>query len=114
MGDYIARSAFLIRHAFIRQFTNIEKMKSLAIRYKVDVSVYALMPNHYHLMPAQSPKGSLSSMMGALAASSAKRYNLRYVAWYILLNPVRAGLAREPDEWKFSNFRLFISVSYRG
>ena len=65
--------------------------------------------------------------MGALATSTARRYNLKYphvghlfegrfranpvseeslwnVACYIHLNPVRTGLAMEPEEWEFSNF----------
>ena len=73
-------------------------------------------------------------MMGALATSAAKRYNLKYghighlfqgpfryepipmdalwdVACYIHLNPVRANLVRSPEEWKFSNFVEFLSNS---
>lgn len=105
----------------------LEKMKSLAVRYSVNVPIYTLMPNHYHLIAIQNTGGNLSKMMGALATSAAKRYNLRYghvghvfqgpfrnkpvsdddlwhVACYIHLNPVRAGLVRDPASWKFSNF----------
>ena len=126
----------------------IKKMKSLAVKYDVEVPVYALMPNHYHLIVRQvshveghlplrnkRPEGDLqprlqprlSRMMGALATSAAKRYNLKYghighvfqgpyrynlipdddlwtVACYIHLNPVRAGLTKKPEKWAFSNF----------
>jgi REP element-mobilizing transposase RayT len=125
-------------------FAFIEKMKSLAVKYSVEVPVYALMPNHYHLIARQVPsveghllpsenrvegdlQPGLSRMMGALATSAAKRYNLKYahighlfqgpfrykqipddalwtVACYIHLNPVRAGLASKPKEWMFSNY----------
>lgn len=67
-------------------------------------------------------------MMGALATSAAKRYNLKYrhighlfqgpyrynlvdpnslwyVAAYVHLNPVRAGLAKQPEDWAYSNYR---------
>lgn len=56
----------------------IRKMKSLAIRYLIDVPVYTLMPNHYHLIASQKRGDSLSLMMGALATSAAKRFNLKY------------------------------------
>lgn len=108
-------------HAFLK------KMKSLAVECSVVVPIYAFMPNHYHLIALQNTSGNLSKMMGALATSAAKRYNLKYghighlfqgpfrykpvpedalwdVACYIHLNPVRAGLAKEPAEWRFSNF----------
>ncbi|MFH0990833.1 MAG: transposase [bacterium] len=109
----------------------IRKMKSLAVKYSVLVPAYALMPNHYHILALQKQGGCLSDMMGALATSAAKRYNLKYghighlfqgpfryksvpedavqdVACYIHLNPVRAGLVREPEEWKFSNFVEYL------
>lgn len=109
----------------------LEKMKSLAVQHLVAIPIYTLMPNHYHLIVLQNPGGNLSKMMGALATSAAKRYNLKYghighlfqgpfrykpvpegllwyVACYIHLNPLRAGLAREPAEWKFSNFGAYV------
>lgn len=111
-------------HAFI------EKMKELETRYLVEVPVFTLMPNHYHFIALQNPGGDLPGMMGALATSAAKRFNLKYghighlfqgpyrhkfipeellwhVACYIHLNPVRAGLVKDPKEWKFSNFTIF-------
>jgi REP element-mobilizing transposase RayT len=110
-------------------------MKSLAKKYFVDVLVYTLMPNHYHLLAVQNTEGCLSDMMGSLATSAAKRYNLKYghighlfqgpfryksvpeddvqdVACYIHLNPVRGGLVREPEEWKYSNFAEFLDKSF--
>jgi REP element-mobilizing transposase RayT len=105
----------------------LDKTKSLAVQYSVAVPIYTLMPNHYHLIAIQNAGGNLSNMMGALATSAAKRFNLkyghighlfqgpfrykivseeslRYVACYIHLNPVRAGLAKFPEEWPYSNF----------
>ncbi len=109
----------------------LKKMRSLTVRYSVALPVYALMPNHYHMIALQESGGNLSKMMGALATSTAKRYNLKYghsghlfqgpfqykavpedavqdVACYIHLNPVRAGLVKEPAEWKFSNFAEYV------
>lgn len=112
-------------------FAFIKKMKSLAFDHLIDIPVYTLMPNHYHMIVLQNPGGKLSKMMGALATSAAKRYNLKYghighlfqgpfrykyvpeellwyVACYIHLNPVRAGLVREPEKWKFSNLGIYV------
>ncbi len=108
----------------------IGKMKSLATQRRIEVPVYTLMPNHYHFIARQDPEGDLPGMMGALATSTAKRYNLKYshighlfqgpyrrrfvdedvlwyVACYIHLNPVRARLVKDPAEWEFSNFGAF-------
>jgi REP element-mobilizing transposase RayT len=109
----------------------IEKIKSLAQKYSIDVPIYTLMPNHYHMLVRQNARGSLSDMMGALATSAAKRYNLKYghighlfqgpyrnvlvpeeaiqdVACYIHFNPVRARLVKKPEEWKYSNFAELV------
>ena len=105
----------------------LKKIDQRMARYSVAVPIYCLMPNHFHMIAMQNPGGNLSDFMGALATSAAKRYNLKYghighvfqgpfrykpfpddalwdVAGYIHLNPVRARLAQEPDEWRFSNF----------
>jgi REP element-mobilizing transposase RayT len=116
-------------------FAFIEKMKLLAQKYFVDVLVYTLMPNHYHLLVVQNTEGCISDMMGSLATSAAKRYNLKYghighlfqgpfryksvpeddvqdVACYIHLNPVRGKLAQEPEEWKYSNFVEYLDKRF--
>ena len=36
---------------------------------------------------------------------------MRDVACYIHLNPVRGKLVQEPEEWKYSNFAEFMSIS---
>lgn len=106
----------------------IDKLKTYLEKYLVNILIYTLMPNHYHLLAIQNKGGSISNMIGALATSTAKRFNLKYghighlfqgpfryvivpdemlyyVGCYIHLNPVRAGLSREPEGWEFSNFR---------
>lgn len=118
-------------HAFL------QKMKSLAVRYSIAVPIYTLMPNHYHLIVLQNPGGNLSKMMGALATSAAKRYNLKYghighlfqgpfrykpigddalwyVGCYIHLNPVRARLVKRPEEWPYSNFAEIAEAEVEG
>ncbi|MCC7517876.1 MAG: transposase [Verrucomicrobiae bacterium] len=82
---------------------------------------YVIMPDHLHLL-IQLPLGvSLAKLM-----QNWKRYTTRTLAlhwqdnffdrrlrqdesveeksWYMALNPVRAGLVREPSEWKWFGF----------
>jgi putative transposase len=114
----------------------LKKLTSLAAQYNIAVPVYTLMPNHYHLIVQQQVGGSVSKMMGALATSAAKRYNLKYghighlfqgpfrykpigddalwsVACYIHLNPVRARLVKLPQAWQYSNFGKLVELSKR-
>ena len=44
----------------------IRKMKSLAVSFLIDVPIYTLMPNHYHMIALQQTGGDLSKMMGWL------------------------------------------------
>ena len=112
----------------------LDKMKSLALDYSIVLPIYALMPNHYHMIMAQQTAGNISDMMGSLATSVTKRYNLKYehighlfqgpfrykpvseeslwiVGCYIHMNPVRAKFVARPENWKYSNF-MDMKVTY--
>ena len=118
----------------------IAALRSCARHSEVEVPVYAIMPNHFHLIVQQRAGGNLSSMMERVATSAAMRFNEKYerighafqgpyryksiaedaiwyVACYVHLNPVRAGLASHPRAWKFSNYRDYadaeITFEYR-
>ena len=97
----------------------IKKMKSLAEKYAVDVPVYTLMPNHFHLIAKQvssiedhlhpcknKVEGDLhllprlSRMIGALQTSAAKRYNLRYShIGHLFQGPFRYKPVSENSLW---------------
>ena len=86
---------------------------------------YCLMDNHFHLL-VQTPQPNLSRGMQHLKGSYAQWFNRRHdrqgplfagrfqarlvqrdahlveVLRYIALNPVRAGLCAEPDDWRWS------------
>jgi putative transposase len=102
-----------------------------------DVSIaivaYCLMPNHFHLLVY--PHGDdLSHRMRRFSISYTKAMNERYhrvgalfqgrfqavlvdrneyllhLSRYIHLNPVAAGLVRQPENWEFSSYRDYLGL----
>jgi REP element-mobilizing transposase RayT len=95
------------------------------------VHSFCQMPNHYHLMVA-TPEGNLTMGMRQLNGQFAQYFNRRHglvghvfqgrykailvqketylleLARYIALNPVRAGLAKVPEAWRWSSHRLLL------
>jgi putative transposase len=97
-------------------------------RFGVLCRAYCLMVNHFHLLlePNLFP---ISRMMQQLNSSYSQSFNrrhervghvlqgrfkspmidgdayLRRVQRYIVLNPVRAGLVKEPGDWRWSSYR---------
>ncbi len=103
-------------------------------RYSVSLVAYCLMPNHYHLLLRQDPRGSISDFLktsfnafvqainflrkhsGTLFQGSAKGilvdsddYAAQLVC-YIHLNPVMARLAKRPEDWEFSDYREWADL----
>ena len=54
----------------------LRRMLEYANRYNVSIVMFVLMPNHYHFILRQKKMGGISSMMGTLATSFAKRQNI--------------------------------------
>lgn len=101
-------------------------------RFQWTCYAYCLMGNHYHLV-VQTPEGNLARGMRHLNGSYAQRFNLRnnrkghvlqgpYGASliesdgyllesirYVVLNPVRAGMCRVPEDWPWSSHRAMIA-----
>ena len=112
----------------------LSRLRAYLPRYKVHAVVYALLPNHYHTILMQEVDGDLPSMMGTLATSYVRRFNLRYsrtghlfegpykykrissseylmhLARYVHLNPVFAGLVRLPENWPWSNYCQCVNL----
>src|SRR5438094_487571 len=106
----------------------LNKLKTGCTTCAVNMFAHCLMPNHFHLLLAQAPGGSIPLFMDAVSTSAAKRYNLKYgevghlfqghyrynridsfeslmnVVRYIHLNPVAAGLVLRPEDWPYSDF----------
>lgn len=97
-------------------------------RYNWLCHAYCLMDNHYHLM-IETPDGNLSIGMRQLNGVYTQACNKRHgktghlfqgrfkailiqkdthlleVCRYVVLNPVRAGMATDPGDWKWSSYR---------
>jgi REP element-mobilizing transposase RayT len=94
--------------------------------YGLELHAYCLMSNHYHLA-LRTPLANLGRAMQALNSAFAVAMNRRHVrvghlfqgryhasliehepyllelVRYVVLNPVRAGLAASPERWRWSS-----------
>jgi putative transposase len=97
-------------------------------RFEWRLYAYCLMDNHYHLM-AGTPKANLSSGMRQLNGIYTQRFNRRHarvghvfqgrfkaivvdrqaylleLSRYVVLNPVRAKMVRDPARYRWSSYR---------
>jgi REP element-mobilizing transposase RayT len=104
--------------------TTLDKVNK---RYNWLCHAYCLMDNHFHLL-IETPDGNLSLGMRQLTGVYAQRFNKRHgrvghlfqgrykailiqkdshlleVCRYVVLNPVRAGLVKEPGRWRWSSY----------
>jgi REP element-mobilizing transposase RayT len=99
------------------------------------VAAYCLMNNHYHLVIEIDERG-MSRGFCRLNTGYATAFNGRYgrinhlfgrrygseplpdeasvlqTCRYVVLNPVRAGLVRRPEDYRWSSYRATIGVDY--
>ncbi|MBI1871655.1 MAG: transposase [Chlamydiae bacterium] len=104
--------------------------------WKIKIYAYALMGNHYHLC-LQTPGGNLSRVMRHIDGVYTQRFNRKHrrdgplfrgrykailigeenylgqVIRYIHLNPVKAGLAKNPKEYRWSSHIGYIKAQRR-
>jgi putative transposase len=107
-------------------------LESATERYGAVIHTYCLMDTHYHLL-LETPSGNLSTIMQHINGAYTTYFNRkrersghlfqgRYKAIlveadeyamelsrYVHLNPVRAGIVKSPEEYKWSSFRYYIS-----
>ena len=109
--------------------------RQLLLKYKdqfrCSVYAYALLPTHIHIL-IQTAQTSLSRLMHRLQFRYTLRVNLKYkthghlfqgrykailcdkdtylleLSAYIHLNPVRAGLVKDPSDYPWSSYRSFL------
>lgn len=112
----------------------LEKLEQTAERHRLKIHVYVLMSNHYHLL-IETPDANLSKAMHDLNASYANWYRSKYkligsifqgrykailvekdeyfvvLSAYIHLNPVRAGIVKDPEAYLWSSFQCYSGKS---
>ena len=108
-------------------------LSETAARFNLSVYALCLMPNHFHML-VETPDSNLSAAMHHLNSRYARKFNWRHsltghlfqgryhsgvveeqaqlleLIRYIILNPVRAQLARIADEWPWSTHRQVCQI----
>ena len=109
----------------------LELMSEWCMKFQVKTWAYCLMPNHIHLIAVPETKDGLNLAIGEAHRRYTRQINFRE-GWrghlwqgrfssfimeeryllactrYIELNPVRAGLAKEPEDWRWSSVRAHM------
>lgn len=105
----------------------LDLLDSAVERYQWLCHAYCMMNNHYHLL-IETPKANISRGMRHLNGVYTQYFNYRHSRYghllqgrfkailvqkdthllelcrYIVLNPVRAGLVKNPVQWRWSNY----------
>ncbi|MBI1811894.1 MAG: transposase [Nitrospirae bacterium] len=109
----------------------LEILGSVIKRYNYLCHAYCLMDNHYHLI-IETPEPNLSRGMRQLNGVYTQAYNRRHrkaghifqgryksiliekenylleLCRYIILNPIRAGITKKPEQWEWSSYLATI------
>lgn len=124
------QNTFLSESDYITFF---KVLNDVCDQYVFIVYAYCLMSNHYHLL-IETIDANLSAGMRQLNGVYTQKFNyfhqrvghlfqgrykaiivekdsyLMELSRYIVLNPVRAGIAKSPQEWKWSSYRAMIGM----
>ncbi len=124
-----ARQDIFIDDADRHQFLQV--LGDVVQRFGWIVHAYCLMPNHYHLL-LETPELNLSRGMRQLNGVYTQGFNRRHdrvghvlqgrfkailvekqsylleLCRYVVLNPVRMGLASHPRHWRWSSYRATV------
>ncbi|MBV1961072.1 MAG: transposase [Immundisolibacteraceae bacterium] len=111
----------------------LEVLSEVVERFNWVCHAYCLMDNHYHLL-IETPEGNLSLGMRQLNGVFTQRFNRRHqrvghvfqgrykaillqedaylleLCRYIVLNPVRAQMVQQPDDWRWSSFAATAGI----
>ncbi|MCU7960623.1 MAG: transposase [gamma proteobacterium symbiont of Bathyaustriella thionipta] len=112
----------------------LEVLAEVKKRYNWSIHAFCLMSNHYHLL-VETPDANLAKGMRHLNGVYTQRYNrlhkrvghvfqgrykailvqkenyLLELARYIVLNPVRARMARSAKDWSWSSYRATAGLT---
>ncbi len=114
----------------------LKYLKEASRHFKVLIHAYVLMPNHIHLLASPSDQTGMARMMQWIGRFYVPYFNHKYdrvgtlwqgrykaavvdseryfllCARYIELNPVRAGLAMQPEEYRWSSYRHHVGMQH--
>ena len=121
-----ARQAIFLDEKDFTDFLRV--LCSVVKRYHFILHTFCLMNNHYHLL-IETPKGNLSKGMRQLNGLYTQRFNQRHqrvghllqgryqailvdkdnyllkLCRYVVLNPVRAKIVKDPKDWRWSSYQ---------
>lgn len=104
-------------------------LKEYARQFYIDVHAWVFMTNHVHLLLTPKEENAVSNMMQALGRRYVRYFNRKYqrtgTLWegrfksslvqthqyllqcqrYIELNPVRAGIVKDPGDYRWSSYK---------
>lgn len=127
-----ARQAIFINEEDFADFLGV--LASVVKRYHFLLHAYCLMDNHYHLL-IETPEGNLSKGMRQLNGLYAQRFNQKHqrvghlmqgryqailvdkdnylleLCRYIVLNPLRAGIVKDPKDYRWSSYQATAGYS---
>ena len=112
----------------------LKYLKESARQFKVAIHAYVLMPNHIHLLASPADQTGMARMMQWIGRFYVPYFNHKYgrvgtlwqgrykaavidsehyfllCARYIELNPVRAGLVTQAEDYRWSSFRHHVGI----
>ncbi|HHE38186.1 MAG TPA: hypothetical protein ENL20_06405 [Candidatus Cloacimonetes bacterium] len=112
----------------------LDKFNLKLEKYPTSVFAYCLMPNHFHFLLRQESDKPIYQIFNDLNNSYVPHYNFKYkrkgrlyreplqhihikkenyliyLCQYIHYNPVKAGLVKELEDWKYSNYPEWIGL----
>jgi len=124
-----AKQAIFLQNEDRHEF--LEVLSTVIERFNWLCHAYCLMLNHYHLM-IETPEGNLSRGMRQLNGVYTQVFNHRHkrvghlfqgrykailvekdahllsLCRYVVFNPLRAGMVKRPEEWKWSSYKATI------
>lgn len=112
----------------------VRELERASRRHGWRILAYCLMPNHYHLVLqiAQDLSDGMEELNSRFATQSNRRngrrnhlFGERFASHlietesyllesirYVLLNPVRAGLVKRPEYWRWSSMRATLGLEH--